>query len=68
VKLGKQDDWVDVVWLVCLSRDLHSSEHLEFEGRGGRVLHCLRRLLMWRDIHLRIKTLTVRSACTIYDR
>jgi hypothetical protein len=62
VKLGKRDDWVDVVWLVCLLRDLRSLEHLEFEGRGGRVLRRLRRLLMRRDIHLRIKTLTVRSA------
>jgi hypothetical protein len=61
VTLYRRAKGVGDVWLVRLLRDLSSLEHLELGGYCGDILRRLRRLMMRRDILLRIKTLTVRS-------
>jgi hypothetical protein len=61
VALGRWEKGVGDVWLIRLLRDLGSLDYLELKGYCGGTLRRLRRLMMRRDIFLRIETLTVCS-------
>jgi hypothetical protein len=59
--LDRRAKGVEDVWLIRLLHDLSSLEYLELEGYCGGTLRRLRQLMMGKDIHLGIETLTVRS-------